>query len=230
MASDAPWPPSFQPRNAAIRIGRSSSGRLETMELLGHSVSLGVPGSRERGGRKNSAASVTVPAQTAAASATWTSTSSQGSFVRHCSSPTPIWTIRSPSMTERDAEQLRRALAVRGEIADREQEREQEEADEDAVHVDGRLRASQSGRCAAPPPECGPAGGRERAADDEREARRGEERAPGGGARAGRSAASWPSRRPSASTARTTAPARSAIESSRCAITTGQRRSLATAR
>ena len=39
-----------------------------------------------------------------------------------------------------------------------------------------------------------------------------------------------PSRNPNASTAITTAPASKAIDRSRCAMTTGQRRSLATAR
>ena len=41
------------------------------------------PGSSDRGGRKNNAARATVPAQTAAASTTWTRTSPHGSSVRH---------------------------------------------------------------------------------------------------------------------------------------------------
>ena len=45
---------------------------------------------------------------------------------------------------EAEAKEARRTLAVCGEIPDREQEREQEDADDRAVHVDGRLQRSEA--------------------------------------------------------------------------------------
>ena len=56
-----------------------------------------LPGASDLGGRKKRAAKATVPAQTPAASATWTRTSSHGSFVRHWISPTAICTSNRPS-------------------------------------------------------------------------------------------------------------------------------------
>ena len=130
-----------------------------------------------------------------------------------------------------EREEPRRVLASRGEIAEAEQEGEQEDPHDHGVHVDDRLAGvrSRSILSAAPPPECGPAAvasepltmrtnpattnakpepaqlqrnERLRAADDRR-------------AHLERQARSQP--------------ASSAIDSSRCSITIGQRRSLAIA-
>jgi hypothetical protein len=57
---------------------------------------------------------------------------------------------QQPERQEREAEEPRRTVAIRGQIADREQERDQEKADEDAVHIDGRLERAEAVDVLAP--------------------------------------------------------------------------------
>src|SRR5919109_64800 len=93
-ASEAPWPPSFQPRNAVTRTGRCSSGR---SAMRSSSAMPPVYAGAVAGRCRMRATSTTVHDQTAAATATWTSTSHQGRCVRYCSSPSPICTRTRPT-------------------------------------------------------------------------------------------------------------------------------------
>ena len=88
-ASEAPWPPSFQPRNDAISTGRRSSGIDST-----RSSRVGLPHRTillPARGRQTTATSSTVAAQSSAASVTWMSTIHHSMSMRYWISPTAIW-------------------------------------------------------------------------------------------------------------------------------------------
>ena len=165
-ASEAPWPPSFQPRNAATRTGRRNSG---VNEMFSSDIDGFYVRSRATG-RQSLATSPTVQAKTHAATVTCTRTSPHGRPFRYCVSPIAIWT---PSSTRRPAQPrtshgIARALAPRP--AREHEEDDPERCGRADVHVDRRLeRADAANRFA---PRMRARGGRERAGDDERADRR----------------------------------------------------------
>ena len=85
-----------------------------------------------------------MPAQTAAASTTCTRTISHGRLRAPLEPADAHLDQEERKHAEAEAKEARRTLAVCGEIPDREQEREQEDADDRAVHVDGRLQRSEA--------------------------------------------------------------------------------------
>ena len=77
VASEAPWAPSFHPRNAAIKTGRRRLGRWSMRRCP--ATRPVYAGSRARRLRTMRTASAATQTQTAVASATWRSTRPQGS-------------------------------------------------------------------------------------------------------------------------------------------------------
>src|SRR6266540_2778779 len=162
-ASDAPWPPSFQPRNAEIRTGARSVGRATTRSssAIGQ-VYVRPPEKRRQGHRPHP------------------DRSPEDNVDEH----QPPRQMRAPlelaeahlreqqdEYPDGEHEQARRTFAPRAEVAEAEQERAEEDRDDGAVHVDDRLEPPEPiDVLSLPTAGMRARGGRERTADDEREA------------------------------------------------------------
>ena len=160
-ASDAPWPPSFQPRKAAISTGRSRLGRASM-----RSSSVIAPSYADCAGRQSRTTNAVSAAQTVTATVTCTSTSHHGRCVRYCTSPIVICTASSPS-TSSAAAQVRAAVAHEPD----EQRREREPEDRGRAHVPVHRRLERPEAAHDGAARMRARRGRERPADDQHERR-----------------------------------------------------------
>ena len=106
--------------------------------------------------RQSSVTNATLPAQTAAASATWTSTTPQGRCVRYWISPTAIWASRSAEQDERRAEQPGAPRGARTATPSSDEEGDPEDRRRPHVDVDRGVERPERSTSRLSP-GCGPA-------------------------------------------------------------------------
>src|SRR5919197_4883042 len=161
-AGEAPWPPSFQPRNAVTRMGCRRSGLSAMRSSSGTTpvyARLRATGSAQEGGQHDG------PGPDCGRRRHVDEHEPPGQVRPVLELADPHLDEHEPHEPDREPEEERRGPSLRREVADDEDEREAEDRDTGRVHGQERVEPTEAGDAVAT--RVWPRGGRERAGDDE---------------------------------------------------------------